>query len=304
MFGGLIEATALCDILYLMEKFSNDQARVRAEDFESNDSLILFERLENPDIFEQMVRTTMAGYEARVASGEPITLIEYDENGKMQFHEEPYPQPSEEEVRQQILDDIQRVKSYTPISFNDNPPSAAGIGVFWKNPDGSEPTSEQKSSMVAHEKGHVVRQFPGGEAGDRYYAKLFGNAFDVGQIIYTEEEYERDVAFKRKEAQKNHDKFIEEGINVLGLDESDMTYDKMKEGITEYLSRPAELTERMSQIKNYLGFRGDEEFTQENLDYARQYYIEETGIDNNMRQFFEAIKDDKEFIVLMNSVGI
>ncbi len=69
---------------------------------------------------------------------------------------------------------------------------------------------------------------------------------------------------------------------------------------------PAELLERMTQLKNYFGMKGDEKFTPKHLEYARKHYISDVGLDNNMTEFFAAITEEKEFnfLKLINSVGI
>lgn len=65
-----------------------------------------------------------------------------------------------------------------------------------------------------------------------------------------------------------------------------------------------ELLARMGQLKNYFGFKGDEEFTKEHLDYARKHYVLDTGLDNNMTELLVAIgkneENSKQFIALMN----
>lgn len=76
----------------------------------------------------------------------------------------------------------------------------------------------------------------------------------------------------------------------------------------EYLDtyQPSELIERMAQLKNYFGMKGDETFTPQHLEYARQHYLEDVTLDNNMKGFLDAITQDKEFafLKLMNSIGI
>lgn len=63
-----------------------------------------------------------------------------------------------------------------------------------------------------------------------------------------------------------------------------------------------ELLARMSQLKNYFGFKGNEQFTKEHLAYAREHYIQDTGLDNDMTSFFEAVPNEKEdeFVHIMN----
>lgn len=67
-----------------------------------------------------------------------------------------------------------------------------------------------------------------------------------------------------------------------------------------------EMYERMSQLKNYFGFKDNERFTKAHLDYARKHYIADTGVDNNMRAFLRSItpKTEREFLNIMNSFGV
>lgn len=77
-------------------------------------------------------------------------------------------------------------------------------------------------------------------------------------------------------------------------------------GIKQYFSDPIEIIERMSQLKNYFQFKGDEKFTHEHLEYARQNYIHDTGLDNEMTWFFKGItpETEKQFLEVMNTYGI
>lgn len=64
-----------------------------------------------------------------------------------------------------------------------------------------------------------------------------------------------------------------------------------------------EVLARMSQLKNYFGFSGSEEFTIEHLNYAQENYIKDTGLDNNMSDFFKSIIDKEKFVELMNKTA-
>ncbi len=56
-----------------------------------------------------------------------------------------------------------------------------------------------------------------------------------------------------------------------------------------------ELSARGSQIKDYLGFiKADQEITSEQLKYAAEHYVNDTGFDNNMTEFFNSIVDWKK----------
>lgn len=73
-----------------------------------------------------------------------------------------------------------------------------------------------------------------------------------------------------------------------------------------YLKHPDELAERMSQLKNYFGFKGDDLFSREHLLYARENYIRDTELDNNMSEFFSIItkETEDEFLRIINQYPI
>lgn len=52
------------------------------------------------------------------------------------------------------------------------------------------------------------------------------------------------------------------------------------------LSNNTELAARFSQLKNYFGLNEGEVITPEMWEYAKKHYIEDTGADNNMSDFF------------------
>lgn len=64
-----------------------------------------------------------------------------------------------------------------------------------------------------------------------------------------------------------------------------------------------ETTGRMSQLLDYFGFKGEagEQFTEKHLDYAIENYVKDTKMDNNMTEFFRAIKDKELFVKLTNN---
>lgn len=65
-------------------------------------------------------------------------------------------------------------------------------------------------------------------------------------------------------------------------------------GIREsgYMKQADEIAERMAQLKNYFGFKAGDIFTKEHLEYAKQHYVKNIGLDNNMTTFFDAITDN------------
>jgi hypothetical protein len=98
------------------------------------------------------------------------------------------------------------------------------------------------------------------------------------------------------------DPFIEEGLRNSIIDLFN------KEYIAEYVEYNAaayEIRARISQLKNYFGMSGDEQFTRYHLDYAKDHYVKDVGegIDN-MSNMLYSIKSGKEnaFILLANSI--
>lgn len=73
-----------------------------------------------------------------------------------------------------------------------------------------------------------------------------------------------------------------------------------------YLNKPEEIIERMSQLKNYFGMKGAEKFTKEHLQYAKKNYVKDTELDNNMTEFFYAVTPETEdvFIDVINRFGV
>lgn len=66
--------------------------------------------------------------------------------------------------------------------------------------------------------------------------------------------------------------------------------DILPKRINNYL-RDDELWARGTQLKNYFGITDDTPITADMLKYAAQHYVEDTGMDNNMLQFFHTIND-------------
>lgn len=70
--------------------------------------------------------------------------------------------------------------------------------------------------------------------------------------------------------------------------------DSTSERNANYLSKPDEIAERMSQLKNYFGFNASDVMTRAHLGYAKKNYIKDVGLDNGMSEFFSAITSQKE----------
>jgi hypothetical protein len=166
---------------------------------------------------------------------------------------------------------IQQEETRTLINrWGENPIQSQVNGIVpnWTAPDGSKQvTDKQMKIIVAHEKSHAVRFV--------LYDEMFTDGFDQSRI--------------RPVMQKKHSELTGE------------------ERVIEYLFGGSdEVIERMSQLKNYFGFKGSEKFTKRHLDYARLHYIEDTGMDNNMRVFFDMITPETEerFLYAINNGGV
>lgn len=63
----------------------------------------------------------------------------------------------------------------------------------------------------------------------------------------------------------------------------------------------SELAARGSQLKDYFGFtKAEQELTADQLKYAAENYVKDTGIDNNMTSFFKSIADWDEAAKWLN----
>ena len=74
-------------------------------------------------------------------------------------------------------------------------------------------------------------------------------------------------------------------------------FSKLSNNLQKYFSSDgaAEISARGSQIKDWLGYAyPSQQITEEQLKNAAKNYISETGLDNNMTQFFKAITNYKD----------
>ncbi|MEK7101272.1 MAG: hypothetical protein AAB921_04210 [Patescibacteria group bacterium] len=128
-------------------------------------------------------------------------------------------------------------------------------------------TPRQKMIIEAHEKGHGMRDFQGSDA------------IEIRSVL---------------------------DFSVLKEREEIATAQNPQDRFANYLNKPEEIIERMAQLKNYFGFKGNEVFTKKHLDYAREHYIQDTGLDNTMSHFFAAVTPETEdhFIEVMNKYPI
>jgi hypothetical protein len=273
-----------------MEKLATIEG---SANFEGNDSIVLFKRLHNEKIKNQVIDLTFKSEQSR--NGEIIESLETDADGKLVFDDdgEPivkekvsYTPKTREELEKEYDETLSEIESNTEIGFakkqNDlhySDKMFIGAIVPWS---GKPFTDKQMSIAEAHEKGHRIREYH-----SSFFDDYFRDSFDFSNVPFGKTEIDM--------------------FRKIGDEEDEEKTDaEIKEMFFDYLSGPNELTERMSQIKNYFGMSSDEVFTKAHLDYARAHYIQDTDMDNGMTQFFQGIteKTEEKFLNLINSVGV
>lgn len=261
------------------EKSIEEQAN-----YEGNHSLLLFERLQNPDIFNKLINDI---YEDRTS----VDFSSYDyidpEYVKSLERDEYF---VKQDIKIELLQALETAAHSTEIGFSENGylnSSKGNNGTGYieicnsQSKNKFNETALNKNITEAHEKGHTIRNYNM----DSGFTKNLRSAFDFEKVSFSEKEY-------------NEIRSLKNGY------ESDSN-DEIQKGFSEYLSFPWEIVERMSQVKNYFGMSGNEKFNQEHLDYVRKNYVQDTGsYGPQIQPFFDSINDDEKFIDLMNTLGI
>jgi len=267
--------------------------------YEGNDSECLFSRLDNENIFKQIIDLYEKDEKSR--EGMILRIHVWDENNKPKYDEKGLPvimegkkmAKSRETIEDELRETIALVKNDTPITFDSSTQSNAKmkrevVAINQCFPGESDKlTLRQLIIIEAHEKGHVVRRYKGD-----FFDQYFAGVLDVSlaeHLSIDEEKYEQiKDSFPKKE--NGETSSLEEARKISLF----------------YIFAPAEIAERMSQLKNYFGMKSDEIFTKEHLDYAKGHYIKDTGMDNNMHTFLSLItpKTEEKFLQLINNAGI
>lgn len=199
---------------------------------------------------------------------------------------------SEEKIEKKLDSRLKQEEDKTYIEFSDDEPYSGSRGAVitmnWCFPlTSKKPTPKMLSIIEAHEKGHHIRF---GVNYEDYLSTYFSRALDMAGVTVPKEQIE----------------LLKEYERIQDKTDQDKTDDEFLKEWFQYLLSPHEIAERMSQIKNYFGFSGSEKLTKEQLDYAKKHYVEDTGSDNGMSVFFQAITSDTEdaFLEIINNSGI
>jgi hypothetical protein len=265
-----------------------------------NASVLLFDRLSNPKIREQVINLLSQSEvwsEKNYTDSEP----EVDEkgdivrgaDGEVLFVSKPYVALSRQQIEADYDKTLERIKSFTEIDFSSEEPEGGSVDsnekmfLNFELPGMGKPTTKQWSIIEAHEKGHSMRPYHGG-----FFDQYFSKAFDLFAVPYTEDDYKISLLIR----EQNKDKMGDEPTS----------FEEQKEEFISYLFSGGEIAERMSQLKNYFGMKGDDQFTLDHLNYVREHYVLDTGLDNRMSHFLKAItpETEEEFVRLVNCSGI
>ncbi|MES2225230.1 MAG: hypothetical protein V4480_00280 [Patescibacteria group bacterium] len=230
-------------------------------------TLLLEDRLRDPETKRKFVQVRTEALPS-LRQGEPG---QFDKEKQFQSHYEAQIADYDKNI-----DSVFNTTNIGNASEFGRPPLHAGMGnigepgtVFLdaETREGVPLTTRQKMIIEAHEKGHGMRDFQGSDA-DEIRSTL--------------------------------------DFNVLAERESLTTAENPQNRFVNYLRDASEIVERMAQLKNYFGFKGDEEFTRLHLEFAKKHYIQDTGLDNTMSHFFAAITPETEnqFLAVMNKYPI
>jgi hypothetical protein len=241
--------------------------------YQGNMSMLLFDRVQSPDIADQLKN---------------LLLVDR----KYDIHQEEF--FDLERISSELDEDLKTVSNDTPVIFAGKMPSASlkkglreNMDPFFCDPNTGDVSNVLQNSYVeAHEKGHYLRRLK-----SKGVANYFAQTIDLTKLLVPQEYVEKVKPFLMKEND---------------IQAEDVTESAVTEMIITYFKNPVEVLERMSQLKNYFGFTGGEIFTKQHLEYARDHYIEDTLMDNHMGFFFDCITPDTEerFLQVMNNSGV
>ncbi len=256
------------------------------KNYEGNESALLFSRLSRPEIKKQVCDLMFQMDSLYTDDGK-----EKDENGKEVWPIDEFA-PTYEDQEVGYDKRLQNIQEVTYINFNKNPLETHNSWEMFPhsiNPiTGQGWTSKELSMVEAHEKGHNIRDYDGPQ-----YDEYFHQGFDLSKITLPSERIKhiKETWLRHREDSKKSEEITDE---------------KVIRAVIKGNLNGMEIAERMNQLKNYFGFEGTEEFTKAHLDIAREHYIPDTAMDNEMTAFFQVITPETEdkFLELINNSGI
>jgi hypothetical protein len=254
----------------------------KTANYEGDHTLLLKERLDNQDVKNKLVDSLTKEYIFRYYKADPKKGNEIFNKIKI-------------EQEKKLNERIEKVFNSTGINMEEK--SNAGYGGFgetgWVCPlvelknigvDQEGVASKKQLNLTeAHEKGHGIRHFNE----NSLIGKWIISSLDFSNIKVSEKDLE---FLKSRTGTKNKtDQEIIDFYIINGLKKN-----------------PDEIIERMSQLRNYFGMKGDEEFTKEHLVYAKINYIKDTGWPLQIRPFLDAITESSEnnFLDVINNLGV
>jgi hypothetical protein len=251
-----------------------DSKQIESEaNYQGNMFLCMVSRIKSPQISSQLQK-----------------LLYLDRKSDL-FESDDY---TKERIFDELYEDIATVSQDTPVTFVGDMPSAnltkgvrENMDVAFCDPITDEEWNiQQKSYVEAHEKGHYIRRLKSEAIG-----KFFGQTVDLDQVSFSWGYF-----YKLKAT----------AVRDHGAEAESLTFDDCRRMIVDYLKMPVEIMERMSQLKNYFGFSGNEIFTRQHLAYARENYVKDTGMDNYMEILFRCITPQTEdrFLQVINNCGV
>jgi hypothetical protein len=143
--------------------------------------------------------------------------------------------------------------------------------------------------------GGVAKPFQGGKGGFLKRPIVFTDATTpAGEPL---NEHQRSIIKSHEQAHGVLNRLAEKRKDVI----LSVLDDGYISSFDNKITASQEVLARITQLRNYFGMVGSEEFNQYHLDYARKHYVEDTGMDNSVSYLLSAIKDENKFLVLINS---
>ena len=253
----------------------------KTANYEGDHTLLFLERLHNPEVNRKLVESLTQEYIFRYYKSNP-------EKGEEDIDKI-------REIQKKKLDErIEKVFNSTGVNLKEknNP------GYGYLNETGSVcPLVEAKKIDIeqegflskkqlnlieSHEKGHGIRHFNE----DSPIGKSIKDSLDFSQVVIDEKDL--NLLRTRSKIKDNKDEAII-GFYLDGLRNS-----------------PDEIIERMAQLRNYFGMKGNEEFTKEHIVYAKENYIKDIGMSVQIKPFLDAITEnsEKNFLYVINNIGV